>query len=128
MLKYRLLQIQDTLTVAPQGDIVLFSYPDLERDIRTRVRRGLEIVFDLRELSFIDSSGIGFLLRMKNLAESAEGRSQVLNPAWRVAGIFRKLKLNDVLPVRMSQPAWRGISSPKSNSGSLRLAVQASPC
>ena len=50
-------------TVAVRGELDVATAPALERVLVDHARRGGPVVLDLRELSFIDASGLGLLLR-----------------------------------------------------------------
>ena len=50
--------------VTVRGDLDLATAPGLERTLAEEARHGGLVVLDLRELSFIDASGLGVLLRI----------------------------------------------------------------
>jgi anti-sigma B factor antagonist len=57
--------------VRPHGELDLATAPDVERRLRELRESGFDrIVFDLRELSFMDSSGLRLLMREQAAAEA----------------------------------------------------------
>jgi anti-anti-sigma factor len=63
----------ERVVVAAQGELDLLTVPAVEREVRELRARGFtSIVLDLRELTFIDSTGLGLLLRLD--AEAGDAR------------------------------------------------------
>src|SRR5215217_4567913 len=57
--------------VAPQGELDLATIPEMERRLRELRECGFDrIVFDLRELRFMDSSGLRLVMRERAAAEA----------------------------------------------------------
>ena len=66
--------------VAPQGELDLATIPEMERRLRELRECGFDrIVFDLRELRFMDSSGLRLVMRERAAAE-ADGSTFELIP------------------------------------------------
>ena len=56
-----------------EGEIDLMSAPELEHALREGIAVGGTLVADLREVSFIDSTGLRVLLQAREQAASAGG-------------------------------------------------------
>ncbi len=55
---------RDVVRVVPSGDLDLATAPELEAQLQELRRSGFErVVLDLRELRFVDSSGIRVIVR-----------------------------------------------------------------
>lgn len=64
--------------VVPHGELDLASVPDVERRLRELRESGFDrVVLDLRELTFIDSTGLRLVLR-EGAAARTDGREFVL--------------------------------------------------
>jgi anti-sigma B factor antagonist len=57
-------QVGDTWVVAPTGELDLASAPALGAEL-VRGGDGGRVVLDLRRLTFVDSSGIGLIVKLK---------------------------------------------------------------
>jgi anti-anti-sigma factor len=58
-----------------------------------------EIVLDLRQLAFMGSSGLRFLLRIWNLSRGSAFDFAVLPPAGAVRLLFEETKLDQLVPI-----------------------------
>ncbi len=66
--------------VVPAGELDVATADDLEREVRELRRSGFDrIVVDLREVRFIDSTGLRMLISLRNDAKR-DGQALVLVP------------------------------------------------
>jgi len=78
------------------GEIDLSNVDEMEEKIEPVItKRAQPVVFDLRELSFMDSSGIALLLRMSAHAQSV----RVRKPSPMVRRMIEATGLSDILPI-----------------------------
>lgn len=64
-----------TVRVVPHGELDMATCPELERHLRELRDAGFDrVVLDLRELTFMDSSGLRAIIR-EDAAARAEGRT-----------------------------------------------------
>jgi anti-sigma B factor antagonist len=57
--------------VTPHGELDLATVPEMERRLRELHESGFDrVVFDLRELAFLDSSGLRLIMREQAAAEA----------------------------------------------------------
>jgi anti-sigma B factor antagonist len=83
------------------GDLDLETAPQLLAAIEPYLSGGGEpLVLDLRELAFIDSSGLSALIRVNQRMVVAGRALSILSPAPPVAKVFEITGLDQVLPVR----------------------------
>jgi anti-anti-sigma factor len=88
--------------IAVSGELDLASAPELEEELQRVAANGAELVIlDLRELQFIDSTGLGLLIKAHRQAESmgrkfaiVRGQSQVQRLLG-LTGIEERLTLVD---------------------------------
>jgi anti-anti-sigma factor len=84
--------------VTPHGELDLATVPDVERRLRELRESAFDrIVFDMRELVFMDSTGLRLVMR-EHAAAAADGREFVLVPgAPAVQRIFEVACVSDQL-------------------------------
>jgi anti-anti-sigma factor len=88
--------------IVVSGELDLASAPALEEELNRAVTNGADLVIvDLRELEFIDSTGLGLLIKANRMTEAAgrrfaivKGQSQVQRLLG-VTGIEQRLTLVD---------------------------------
>lgn len=88
---YKCSQTDRVMTVAFFGDIDEFACRTLRSDIDAKIVESApkEVIFDLNGVSFVDSTGIGFILgRYKKLCV-AGGRLKLANVPPQVDKVFR---------------------------------------
>lgn len=67
--------------VVPQGELDLATAPELERALLERLEAGDDLVLDLRELVFMDSSGVRVLVTAHRVADDPDhGRLLIVRP------------------------------------------------
>lgn len=69
------------LHLAPSGELDLSTAPELEPLVLDALRAGRHVVLDLRELEFMDSSGVRILIEAHNATGEGAGRLSVVRPA-----------------------------------------------
>ncbi len=79
---------RDEVTVAPAGELDLASAALLEREIRDLPGHVEHVVVDLRDVEFIDSTGLRTLLSVRNGAMRERRRLLVVPGPPRVQRIF----------------------------------------
>ena len=88
--------------VSLEGEHELYSATDLERRLGALVAEGLDVVVDLSDATFVDSSVVAALLKVRRLAWSA-GRGFVIvlddDAAVPVQRMFEITGLEQYLPV-----------------------------
>jgi anti-sigma B factor antagonist len=76
-----------------EGELDVLSAEELSASVAARLNGQVDVVLDVSNLSFVDSSGIRALLR---LAEQAAPRRMVLrNPQPHVAGVLEIVRIDD---------------------------------
>lgn len=89
------------MTLAVKGELDLVSAPALEREIEALPWPELaELVFDLAEVTFIDSSGLHVLVRAAQRAAMARVRFSVVNVPEHPQKLFTLVGLTDSLNVQ----------------------------
>lgn len=91
-----------TLTVVHLvGDLNMFSAPDLRTNLVRKLEGGItRFIFNLSDLAFVDSSGIGILVSFVSMAKKVDGGRVTLcglNP--QIRNIFEVTRLLSVFTV-----------------------------
>ena len=86
----------DGVVIMLSGEIDLSNVETVREKIEPTVaKRAQQVVFDLRELTFMDSSGIALLLRIAALSQSV----RIRKPSALVRRMIDATGLADVLPI-----------------------------
>lgn len=86
--------------VSLRGELDLSRGPDLEAVLLEAEQSDVtRILVDLGELTFIDSTGLGVLVRAAARARSNGDRLRITSPQDQVASIFRLTELDTHLPL-----------------------------
>ena len=79
---------EDRVLVAPVGELDLSTAVPLEEEIKGLQDRGLDIVLDLRGLTFLDSSGLRLLVNARGEALEAGTTFSLIDGASRVCRVL----------------------------------------
>jgi anti-sigma B factor antagonist len=88
-----------TCLVRVTGDLDLASTGALENELRRLMSSDQSVILDLEALRFIDSTGLGCLLRASEHSRANGGRLRMLNPTGQVKDLLELTQLRDVLPI-----------------------------
>jgi anti-sigma B factor antagonist len=69
------------LLVTLRGELDLATAPEVEAVVVERVRDGAHVVLDLRELEFMDSSGVRVIVAAHGAAQDGDGRLTIVRAA-----------------------------------------------
>jgi anti-sigma B factor antagonist len=105
--KVTLRELGDAVVVDVAGRIALADGTAMVRDaVRMLVeQRRQRIVLNLAEVDFIDSAGLGELVRMHASVRSHGGQMRIVNPSKHVGDLLRMTKLDKVLEIEASEAA-----------------------
>lgn len=68
------------LLLTPSGELDLSTTPELEPLVLDAIAAGRHVVLDLRELEFMDSSGVRILIQAQNAAGDGPARLTIVRP------------------------------------------------
>lgn len=87
---------RERVLVAPQGELDLATAPLLDREIEAlRAQRFDAIVVDLRELTFMDSTGLRLLVRLDAEAEANGGSFSIIDAEGPIRRLLTLTQLRD---------------------------------
>lgn len=90
------------------GQLDLYRCPELKSEIKRHVDNGYRfVIFDLTDLTYIDSSGIGTLIQISNWMRKRGGRMVLVNTQGSVEKIFTMSKLDEFFVFKDSQTDGR---------------------
>ena len=108
---------EDAPCVRLTGELDLSTAPELERTLQQAEARAPVVVLDLRELTFIDSSGLHAIANANARAKRVGGRSIVVRVARQldrlmtVAGLCKLLEIVDLDPADPPADAIRRLAA-----------------
>jgi anti-anti-sigma factor len=71
---------EGALRLVPRGELDLATAPELERVLGDELAHGRDVRLDLRELAFMDSSGVRVLVTAHRAAERGQGTLRIVAP------------------------------------------------
>ena len=85
--------------ISLQGELDLGTIPRVEKHLFEEVRVNAGVIVDLTDVSFIDSSGIGLLIRALRSTEDAGAVHTVVAEGSQVDRVFSLAGIDRVLPI-----------------------------
>ena len=92
----RIKRFRDIYILLLEGELDLYHTPAVEEQFYKLCRMGIHrLILDLEEVSYIDSSGVGILLKLKNLSMEKKVNFSLSGVAGEVLNV---LKLTNLVP------------------------------
>lgn len=99
--------------VVPRGELDLSTQAELRATINNLLVEGhVDLVVDLTEVSFLDSTGLGTLIAARRQAHTLKGTFSLVCSDGRVKQIFDVTHLTKVFAFHESREAALGLPSP----------------
>lgn len=93
-------QVGAATIVAAAGEIDVFTAPDLDAELTKAVDSGQgNMIIDLREVSFLDSTGLGILVKCLKQAKTAGGSLRLVVSSEKIRKIFDITGLDAAMPI-----------------------------
>lgn len=89
--------LRGTTTVVPRGELDLATAPELEGWLEDLRRECADVIIDLSEVTFLDSSGLRVLLRARREAQRMQTGLRIEHPTRNVRRAIEAAGLTDVL-------------------------------
>ena len=89
------------------GDIDLYTTPDMKKIILTPLKEGLNVAVDLKEVSYIDSSGLAVLIEGFKYAQKHYLTFGVLRLSDFARNVFELANLDKIFPIFGSVDEWK---------------------
>ena len=89
-----------TAVITPHGELDIAALPHVQQvlDSALSIEPRL-LVFDLRDVTFLDSAGLTVLVRANRRIRNADGTLAIANASPRVADVIRRMGLDTVMRV-----------------------------
>jgi anti-anti-sigma factor len=107
----------DVPVVSLTGELDLSTVPKVERRLLGQLRSHPAIVVDLTSLRFIDSSGIGLLIKAFRSTEDGRGMHTVISEGSQVDRVLRLAGVDRALPVFLNRTDAVAAFAPSRNGG-----------
>ena len=99
----------DYQVVAVVGELDVFTAPKLEALLQELVASGhVHLVVDLTEVSFLDSTGLGVMVKALKWVREKDGSLQVVAADERIVKVFKITGLDSVMSLRSDLSAALG--------------------
>ena len=87
--------------IAPEGEIVFENSNPLKEETKTKIKReDIEnLIIDLSSVSYLDSSGIGYIISIFKFMRQREGEMVITNLNSKVKRVCELTKLNDIIGI-----------------------------
>jgi anti-sigma B factor antagonist len=86
----------ERVTFTPRGELDLATAPDMEEQVLSAVRAGGKaVVVDLRELTFMDSTGVRTIVAAHQVAEESGTDLRVVRPS-RESAVSRVIEISGI--------------------------------
>lgn len=96
---WRVVPEREYVRLVPVGELDLSTVPLVEREARALVASGFtRLVLDLREIRYMDSSGLHLLLRLQAESSTDDFRFEVINGSAQVRRLFEITDMASRLP------------------------------
>jgi anti-anti-sigma factor len=99
MNRYSLFRQEDLIVVRPEGEIDSRSYPELENKLMEVMSPRHKVIFNMQNVDFMDSKGVVFMLRMREVVEINGSYFAIYNVSENVGKILRRLQIEKILNV-----------------------------
>jgi anti-sigma B factor antagonist len=84
--------------VRPIGELDIATVPEVDRQLRSLSEAGdLDLVLDLRDVSFMDSSGLRLILAWRERAAGDDGDFSIIPGSEVVERVFETTRVRDLL-------------------------------
>jgi len=84
-----------------KGKVTYEHCPELQRRLDRVLEEGTrEVIIDFREVPFLDSSGIGEILRVFKLIREREGELILVNPNQKLRALFTMYRFDKFMKIR----------------------------
>lgn len=91
---YRVDRADAKCKVSVSGAFTAIMIPELKEALKRELQQPVkELVFDLRETTMLDSSGIGLLIASSNTLSHKGGAIKVINPAAEIYELLTNMRL-----------------------------------
>ncbi|PJZ46148.1 anti-anti-sigma factor [Leptospira brenneri] len=102
MFQYEIKQDSEKAFILFEGSLSLKDSPKLSTDIKSLIEseKIRELVFDFKNLSYLDSSGVGILLRTYSWTKEKDKQVRIINLSDEVRTIFTIANLLDIFQLK----------------------------
>jgi len=99
---------QDAIILEVRGEIEVFSLPMLQKKAESCLGSADQVIMDLKDLTYIDSAGLGFLVNFNDRLQTRDQRLFLSNLQPHVEKTFRIMHLDKILDIRKPNEVLMG--------------------
>lgn len=94
---------KDRVVLEVRGEIEVFTLPILQKKAESCLGGAEEVLLDLKELVYIDSAGLGYLVNLNDRLQARHQRLTLANLQSHVEKTFRIMHLDKILEIRKTE-------------------------
>jgi anti-sigma B factor antagonist len=83
----------NSFLVVPAGEINTETCQKLEKEVAPILGRASAIVFEMKDVTYISSMGLGAIFRIKQAMEKKQGTILLANPQPQIRAVFESMKI-----------------------------------
>lgn len=85
-----------------EGDLDVYSINQVTNEIQKKIKntKNEKVVFDLKKLNYLDSSGIGLLVKFYKYLKDNNKKMQLYRPTENVLKLIKMTKLDKIIEVK----------------------------
>ena len=89
----------DLVTLFVKGEIEVYSLPEFSRLAESYLGGPRKMILDFKDLDYIDSSGLGFIVTLHERMERQDQHLSLVNMRPHVARVFKITRLDRILDI-----------------------------
>jgi len=93
----------DLVVLSVKGEIEVYSLPEFSRLAESYLGGPANLALDFKDLEYIDSSGLGFIVTLHERMERQHQHLRILNMRPHVARVFKITRLDCILDISCEQ-------------------------
>lgn len=98
----KLKKLRDIGIIVPEGEIVFENSNPLKKEVKNKIKKAEDInklIVDLERVSYLDSSGVGFLISLLKFMRQQDGKMVLTNINDKVERVIELTKLDGIIDI-----------------------------
>ncbi len=88
--------------ICPEGEIVFENSDPLKKEVKSKIRKNEDIdilIIDLNLVSYLDSTGVGFLISLLKIMRQRQGKLVLSNLNKKIKKVIKLTRLDDIIEI-----------------------------
>jgi anti-sigma B factor antagonist len=104
-MKVNVFEGEDQVTLSVIGEVEVYSLPDFSQIAEKQIGSRRQVVIDMEDLEYIDSSGLGFIVTYHERLSQKGQQLSLINLRPHVMRVFKITRLDQILDIVETEPA-----------------------